>query len=60
MIQWLKEVLLVLTSESLIAAGERSLSYGELLRYVGMWILMATYGAGFSRDSFWESNEYNE
>ena len=31
MIQWLKEVLLVLTSKSLVATGEWFLSYGELL-----------------------------
>ena len=60
MIKWLKEVLLVLIIKSLVAGRERSLLYGELLWYIGLWLLMATYGVGFSRKNFWTLKEYDE
>ena len=60
MIKWLKEVLLVLIIKSLVAGRERSLLYGELLWYIGLWLLMATYGVGFLRKNFWTLKEYDE
>jgi hypothetical protein len=55
---WLQMVLLEMTSKSLHAVGEAELTLGELLRYLGLWMLMATVN-GFKLDDFWSSNEYS-
>lgn len=57
--QWLTTVLLGMTNKSLATQGEAEVTLGELLRYLGLWMLMATVG-GFSRDDFWSDSVHDE
>ena len=50
---WLKEVLLVMTNNNIEG---KPLTFGELLRFIGIWFFMATT-AGFGRREFWSERE---
>ncbi len=47
------------TSASLNEAGESETSLGELLVFLGLWLLMATV-IGFTHQDFFSSSEYDE
>ena len=55
---WLEKVLLAKTNEELTEWGEKPLFLGELLRYLGIWFLMACF-KGFSVADFWSQREIN-
>ena len=43
------------------AAGERKdFTFGEFLLYIGLWLLMATCGRGFSPKDFWITKVFDE
>ena len=46
---YVKDVIVKLTSNKL---GDHPLSYGEFLRWIGLWMLMATT-SGSQRKSYW-------
>ena len=50
--KWFRIVLLPSTSRSTKEADIAPLTLGDLLRYLGLWILMSTY-YGWKRDDFW-------
>ena len=58
---WLKTVLLVKTNEAVLAGGgymaANPVTFGELLRFLGICLLMST-SSGWSQDEFW--NYINE
>ena len=60
MLDWLKDVLIVQTNKSLEAEKKRKVSFGEILWYFGLWILMSTVGSGFSMEDLFVSKMYYE
>ena len=52
--KWLDEVCLKKTSDSLEAAQDPPLSKGELMRYIGLKLLMSTM-VGFSQRDFFSA-----
>ena len=50
--KWVKEVMLVQMNKKM----ERSISYGEWLRFIGIWLEIATT-VGFERRKFWADGE---
>ena len=55
---FVKEVIIVETNKRLANLGQRSMSYGEFLRWIGVWLLMSTIH-GPDRNSFWSLGEIN-
>jgi hypothetical protein len=54
---WFTTVLLVKTNEAVWASGAYApVTFGELLRYLGMRLLMAT-SPGWAPDKFWNYND---
>ena len=57
--KWMEDVLLAETSKALQEEKAPELTFGELLRYIGLWLLMATC-AGFNHDEFWSGRKRDE
>ena len=55
-LKWLEEVLLVTTNAELVKSGEKECLFGEFLRYLGIWFLMACF-KGFAVVDFWSKKE---
>ena len=58
-VDFLENTMVVGTSTLLKEAGESETSLGELLVFLGLWLLMATV-IGFTRRDFFSSCEYDE
>lgn len=58
-VDFLENTMVVGTSASLKEAGESETSLGELLVFLGLWLLMATV-IGFTRRDFFSSREYDK
>ena len=58
-LDWLKNVVIVKTSEALEAQGKPAVTFGEFLRYIGLWLLMATL-SGWSRDDSWSVDAFDQ
>ena len=58
-IKWLRIVLLISTSRSMKEADISPLTYGDLLRYLGLWILMYTC-SGWKREYFWSFTPFDQ
>jgi len=56
---WMKNVLLKKTSDALKDDGQDELTFGELLRYIGLWLLMATC-SGWTHDDYWSPEPFDE
>lgn len=56
---WLENTCVVNTSKSLEEAGYAPTCVGEILRFIGLWLLMATV-VGFSRRDFFSSRDFCE
>lgn len=54
--KWLKDVVLEQTNKRL----DRELTWGEFLRYVGLWFLMSSVGGGFTKKDFWNTINFDE
>jgi len=52
-------VILPQTNAKLAAESQRATTFGEFLRWIGIWLCMATC-KGYSRDDFWSSKPINE
>ena len=60
MLDWLNDVCLAQTNKGMEARGLQTVSFGEMLRYIGLWVLMASFGCGFTVDDFFSTREYDE
>ena len=49
---WFESIFVVQTSAALEASKCAPTNVGEMLRYLGIWLLMATV-SGYCRDDFW-------
>ena len=58
-LQWFTNVLVAKTSEGLVNASNPPLSFGEMLRYIGLWLLMATC-SGWRKEQFWSEEAYDQ
>lgn len=58
-LQWFTDVFVVKTSEGLENASHPPVSFGEMLRYVGLWLLMATC-SGWRKEQFWSDMPYDQ
>ena len=56
---WLRDVLLYQTSAALMEEGNPPLTFGELIRYIGLWLLMATC-SGWTLDDFFSTKKRDE
>ncbi len=54
--QWLKDVVLDQTNKRLA----RELTWGEFLRYLGLWFLMSSVGSSFKKKDFWNTVHFDE
>ena len=58
--EWLQNVLIEKTDEAMKVTGERKdFTFGEFLLYIGLWLLMATCGQGFSPKDFWTTKNFD-
>ncbi len=57
--QFFIKVIVEQTSQALVAQNLPALSEGELLRYLGIWLLMATC-SGWNQRDFWDCHEPSE
>ena len=57
--RFFEEVVLPQTNANLLKASQRPVTFGELLRWIGIWFYMATC-KGYSRDDFWSSRPIDE
>ncbi len=55
----MEEVLLAETNKAMRTLKKDDITWGELVRYLGLWLLMATVN-GFSRDDFWDPEPFNQ
>ena len=51
---WVEDVLLAETNSALRAIKCTPIELGEFECYIGLWLLMACTGKGFSKDAFWK------
>ena len=58
-VAWMKEVLLPTTSVAVEGDGLLPVSWGELLRFLGLWLLMSTV-SGWQKADFWSTSPYDE
>ena len=56
---FIKSVIIPKTNEHLAAEGHCELSYGEFLRWIGIWLLMATL-VGPERTDFWSLSDIDK
>ena len=56
---WISTVLLAATSASMEKDDVQPLSFGELIRYIGLWLLMSTC-QGWKRQDFWSQLDFDE
>ena len=56
-ITWLQEVLLPTTSQATENNNSSPLGWGELLRFIGLWLLMSTC-SGWTNNDFWNAAPY--
>eukprot|EP00804_Cyclotella_cryptica_P001269 CCRYP_012764-RA/>CCRYP_012764-RA protein AED:0.37 eAED:0.03 QI:0/0/0/0.5/1/1/4/0/472 len=54
--RWLRIIVLTQTNKNL----DQELRWGELLRYLGLWFLMASVGGGYKKTDFWSTLPFNE
>ena len=38
----------------------KEVTYGEMLRFIGIWLRMASVGSGFTRSDYWTTAEFDE
>jgi len=54
-ITWFKTVLIPKTNENL----QSDVTFGEMLRYIGLRLRMASVGGAFSKDDYWSTREFD-
>ncbi|KAL7502726.1 hypothetical protein ACHAXN_000633, partial [Cyclotella atomus] len=52
--KWFRDVCFAKTQQAMIDEKLKPISLGEFIRFFGLILLMATVGAGFSQESFWQ------
>ena len=57
--KWMEDVLLVATSAAMVVGGSAPLRWGEMIRYIGLWLLMSTC-QGWTREDFWSQRPFDE
>ena len=56
--KYFKEVILPSTNVILLSKSQSPTDLGELVKFLGVWLFLATMG-GFKRSDFWSSSEIN-
>ena len=54
-ITWFRNVLIPKTNEQL----KRDVTFGEMLRYIGLRLRMASVGGAFTKDDYWSTREFD-
>ena len=54
--KWLRIVVISQTNKNL----DQELSWGELLRYLGLWFQMSSVGGGYKKTDFWSTLPFDE
>ena len=54
---FIKKIILVETNKNVIG---KEVTWGEFVRYLGIWLLLSTVSHGCSRRSFWDDNHPSE
>ena len=52
-VEWMKDVLLVMTSKNLEGSP---VSWGEMLTYLGLWLLMSSITTGGNKRAYWDNS----
>ena len=55
---WLFDCCMKATSTAIVYIGNQALNQGELIWYLGLWLLMVTC-SGWSKADFWDKKPYN-
>ena len=57
--KFFEDVVIPQTNVHLLSLSQKPVTFGEFLRWIGIWFYMATC-KGYSRDDFWSSKPINE
>ena len=51
-VEWMKDVLLIMTSKNLEGV---SVTWGKMLTYLGLWLLMFSVATGGNTRAYWDN-----